>query len=243
MDANEPKRKPHYADHRKRLKERFMKAPEAVHDAEVIELLLGYVIPRRDVKPQAKDILATAKSIDDIFESDFSAIKGLGPETITFFSVLHEFINRIDYNKIHNKQIVDLSLSDAVYKFLKTKIGQSSNETFAILFLDAKNRLKSCKIVRSGFINSVAISARDVIESAIANNATSVIIAHNHPSGDPAPSKSDLDVTRQICMALRYTGITLIDHMIISYHSYYSMNAYGDIARFNAEIDKVMKNK
>ena len=83
--------------------------------------------------------------------------------------------------------------------------------------------------------------ARDIIQSAIEHNAVGVIIAHNHPSGDPSPSKSDLNVTKQICIALQYTGITLLDHMIISFHNYYSMHAYGDIAKFKAEIERMMQ--
>lgn len=220
--------KKHYENHRERLRDRFMKAPEAVHDAEILELLLTFVIKRSDVKPQAKEILEKSKQLCNVFESDIQSVKGCGKQTEFFFTLLKEFINRMDYEKIHDKP-VNLSLTADVYKFLKSKIGYSSKEIFAILFLDSKNKLKGCKIVRSGFINSVAMHARDVIEEAITNNAVGVIIAHNHPSGDASPSKSDLEVTQKIAEALKHTGVNLVDHMIVAYHEYYSMKAHGDL--------------
>jgi DNA repair protein RadC len=220
--------------HRKRLKERFIKAPEIMGDAEILELLLGYVIKGRDVKPQSRDILTSAKKLCNIFEADIKNVKGIGPETEVFFELLREFINRVDYQKIENKPL-DLSLSEAVHKFLKTKIGHLTKESFAILFLDAKNRLKGYKIIRTGFINSVPVSAREIIEHAIEHKAAGVIISHNHPTGDSTPSQSDLEMTKNICHALRHTGITLIDHMIVSYYEYYSMSAHGHIEGFYAE--------
>ena len=222
---------PHYLHHRKRLKERFAKAPEAVSDAELLELLLGYVIKGRDVKPQSKDILTAAKNLCNIFESDLKPVRGVGSETVLFFCVLREFINRIEYQKIE-KTPIDMSRSSSVHKFLKSKIGYDSKETFILLFLDVKNKLIAHQVVRKGFIDSVAIAARDIIENGIQHNASGVIIAHNHPSGDATPSEADLRLTGQICHALRYTGITLLDHIIVAHHEYYSMNASGHIKSF-----------
>ncbi len=227
----EAPQKPHYLNHRKRLKERFRTAPDAFTDAEIIELLLGYVIRGKDVKPQAKMILTEAKNLNGIFAGNLKAVKGVGSETLLFFDLLREFINRVDYQKIHKKEI-GFDTSSAVFKFLRTKIGHTSKETCIILFMDVKNKLKTYKVMREGFINSVAISAREIIENAILNDAVSVIIAHNHPSGDPTPSDSDLMITRQICHALRYTGVTLLDHMVVSYNDYYSMSANGLIKEF-----------
>ncbi len=222
---------PHYLHHRKRLKERFAKAPDAVPDAELIELLLGYVIKGRDVKPQSKEILTAAKKLCNIFESDLKSVRGVGSETMLFFSVLREFISRVEYQKIEKKPI-DMSLSSSVYKFLRSKIGHNSKETFILIFLDIKNKLIAHQVVRRGFVNSVAIAARDIIEGGMQHNASGVIIAHNHPSGDATPSESDLNLTRQICHALRYTGMTLLDHIIVAYHEYYSMSGHGHIKSF-----------
>ncbi|MDR0454253.1 MAG: DNA repair protein RadC [Deferribacteraceae bacterium] len=224
----------HYVQHRKRLKERFSKAPEAASDAELIELLLGYVIKGRDVKPQSKEILAAAVNLGGIFESDMKSVRGVGNETILFFSVLREFICRTDYQKI-DKKSVDMNSSSAVSKFLRSRIGYNNKETFIILFLDIKNKLITHRIVREGFVDSVAIAARDIIEGGIQHNASGVIFAHNHPSGDPTPSESDLLLTKQICHALRYTGITLLDHIIVTSNGDYSMCAKGYIKSFYDE--------
>jgi len=226
----------HYLHHRKRLKERFVKAPEAVSDAELIELLLGYVIKGRDVKPQSKEILAVAERLCNIFESDLKPVRGVGNETTLFFSVLREFFSRAEYQKIEKKNI-DMSNSSSVGNFLRSKIGHNSKETFILIFLDIKNKLIAHQTVRKGFVDSVAIAARDIIEAGMRHNASSVIIAHNHPSGSSTPSEADLLLTRQICHALRYTGIALLDHIIVTYHEYYSMNAHGYIKSFNDAFD------
>ena len=222
---------PHYLHHRKRLKERFAKAPEAISDAELIELLLGYVIKGRDVKPQSKEILSAAGNLCNIFESDLKPVRGVGTETLLFFSALREFIGRTEYQKIEKKAI-DMTNSSSVGKFLRSKIGHNSKETFLLIFLDVKNKLICNQVVREGFIDSVAIAARDIIEGGMRHNASGVIISHNHPSGDCIPSGPDLLLTKQICHALRYTGITLLDHIIVTYNEYYSMNAHGYIKSF-----------
>ena len=227
------KERPYYLEHRKRLKERFGKAPEAVNDAEILELLLGYVIRRQDVKPQSKAILEKTKKLCNVFEAEFAGVKGLGSESVLFFEILREFINRADYQKIEKKEI-DLTQVDAVYKFLKLKIGTSTKENFVLLFLDIKKRLIAYEFVRTGFIDSVDISAREIIESAIKHKASAVIIAHNHPSGDSSPSEADLEMTRRLCHALKYTGINLTDHMIVSFHEHYSMALHGHIKDFGS---------
>jgi len=226
----------HYLHHRKRLKECFAKAPEAVSDTELVELLLGYVIKGRDVKPQSKEILTAAEKLCNIFESDIKAVRGIGTETLLFFSILREFISRVECQKIEKKSI-DMGHSSLVSNFLRSKIGYNSKETFILLFLNIKNKLIAHQIVRKGFVDSVSIAARDIIEAGMQHNASGVIIAHNHPSGSSVPSESDLLLTRQICHALRYTGITLLDHIIVTYHEHYSMSTHGYIKSFYDDFE------
>jgi DNA repair protein RadC len=228
---------PHYLNHRKRLKERFLKAPEAVPDAEIIELLLGYVIRGKDVKPQSKELLNLTKKISDIFDGNLKNVKGLGDETVCFFKVLQEFISRYGYQKIETTPL-DLGNTGQVYQFLKPKISHATKEVFVLLFLNAKNHMIDYQKVREGFINSVGIAAREIIELAIDKNAVGVIICHNHPSGDTTPSESDLVHTREVCNALIYTGVTLIDHIIVASSEYYSMSAHGHIKEFYDEAKK-----
>ncbi|MDR2884979.1 MAG: DNA repair protein RadC [Deferribacteraceae bacterium] len=231
--------KPHYLEHRKRLRERFLKAPEAVPDSEIIELLLGYVIHRKDVKLPSKDIIFEIKKLSNIFDGNLKSVKGVGSETVCFFRILQEFIVRYEYQKVEDTSL-DLSKTDYVYRFLKPKIAHASKEIFVIILLNAKNKFIKCKKVREGFIASVNIAAREIIEFAIENDALGVIIAHNHPSKDPHPSESDLIRTKEICHALYHTGVTLLDHMIVSSHEYYSMSAYGHVGQFYDEAKRVL---
>jgi DNA repair protein RadC len=208
-----------------------------VPDTEIIELLLGYVIRGKDVKPQSKELLNLTKKISNIFDGNLKNAKGIGDETVTFFKVIQEFISRYEYQKL---EAAPLNLNDSVlvYKFLKPKIAHATKETFVLLFLNSKNHLIGYQKVRDGFINSVSIAAREIIEHSIDKNAVGVIIAHNHPSGDTTPSESDLARTREVCSALIYTGVTLLDHVIVAPKEYYSMSAFGYINKFYDEARK-----
>lgn len=229
MKENKNPEKPHYLHHRKRLKERFKKAPYAVTDSEILELLLGYVIKGRDIKPESKELAAKTKNLSKIFSVNIKDIKGLGDEAELFFSIIQEFYSRVNFNRTKEKTI-EISSSGEVYDFLKYKIGYGRKENFALILLDSKNKVIDYKIIREGLVNTVPISARDIIEEAIKQNAVSVIAAHNHPSGDCTPSPADIDITQKIVHALKYTGITILDHIIVSSNDYYSMKANGYIS-------------
>jgi DNA repair protein RadC len=221
---------PSYLEHRKRLKERFAAAREAVTDAELLEMLLGYVIRRRDVKPQAKDILKKAEHLGNIFDCDLAAVKGIGGETETFFDLLREFISRINYRKIEKKAL-DLSTQEEVYNYLRSRIAISRQEMLAILFLDAKNRLIAEKVLKHGKAGEVSFDIRDIIASALDNSAYGVILAHNHPTGEAHPTQEDRESTRDVFIALGYAGVELVDHIIVTRNGCYSMRGEGDLKK------------
>jgi DNA repair protein RadC len=216
-----------YLGHRKRLKERFNAAPALTADSELLELLLGYVIKRRDVKPQAKELIALAHNICGVFfNTDVTTVKGLGEETTTFLNLVKELTTRINYQLLEGKV---LDNTEAVYQFLRTKIAFSDKETFLLIFVDSGNRLKGYNQMNIGTADNIPIDIRAVMESVLSSGARGVILAHNHPSGFATPSKTDKRLTRQIAQALTYAGVKLLDHVIVTVNGYYSMKGNGDI--------------
>ncbi|MDR2401837.1 MAG: DNA repair protein RadC [Deferribacteraceae bacterium] len=225
---------PTYFEHRKRLKERFAVSPEAVADTELLELLLGYVIKRRDVKPQARDILKRAEHLGNIFDCDLAAVKGVGSETETFFELLKEFVTRSSYRKIEKKTL-NLSDQGEVYAYLRNRIAAASQEMLAILFLDARNRLIANKVLKQGKVGDISFDIRDIIVSALEKSAYGVILAHNHPTGEIQPTHADIASTREVFKALRYAGVELVDHLIVATNGYYSMRGEGVLQKIAAE--------
>ena len=211
----------HYLGHRKRLKERFEKNPGSLQTYEILELMLGFVIKGKDVKPQAKEILAKCKNLEDVFHGDLTDIKGIGKETDLFFKVTGEFILRAHKQKIEDEDI-QINSPEKIYPFLKNLIGFKPVENFVIIFLNSQNKIISHDIHTSGTVNQAAVYPREVAKKAIDLNAVSIILAHNHPSGNTEASESDIRLTNQIKEALNLLNINLLDHLIITKQSYLS---------------------
>ncbi len=212
--------KSHYHGHRVRLKEKFAKGPSLVADYELLELLLGYVIPRKDVKPVAKDILAKAGSLTDMLSCDLSGVEGAGPQTELFLTAVRELCDRCAKGRV--KAAGKLINPASVYDFLKFSVALGNKESFAVIYLNGKNGLISHEIMSRGTVNAAPVFPREVAEAAVRAGAVSVIIAHNHPSGDTSPSKEDIEITKRIKDALAALEITLADHVILTKNSYLS---------------------
>lgn len=213
--------KPHYYGHRQRLKEKFAEYPNSLTDYELVELMLGYVIQRKDVKPIAKDILAKAETIADILTLDMAGIEGAGSQTQIFFASILEFLNRCQLSKA--KQKSQFSSASDVYQLLKYSVSMGSRENFVGIFLNAKNELISHKVLNEGTVNLAAVFPREVALAAMEANAVGVIIAHNHPSGDTKPSKEDCVSTKRVKEALETIGVKLLDHVIVGKNGFTSM--------------------
>ncbi len=216
---------PHYQGHRKRLKEKFDDAPAVLADYEIVELILGYAIPRKDVKPIAKEILKHAGSIGNIFDLNYRNIEGLGKETERFFRIIAEFYNRIENTYYETKESIVSPLQ--VYRLLKYSIGFAENEHFAVILLNSKSQLIHKKILTEGIVNKATVYPRQVAEYALNYKAVYVIIAHNHPTGDSTPSKMDIEITEKISSSLDTLGITLKDHIIVCKSEYSSLFDLG----------------
>lgn len=220
--------KPHYSGHRKRLKEKFDNAPSALADYEILELILGYTIPRKDVKPIAKEILLNTGTIAEIFSSNkLRNVAGVGAETERFFKILLELYNRIEKSSL--KKSETLSSPEKVYKYLKYSLAYAEDEKFAVIFLDSKSKVLKSEVLSEGIVNRAIIYPRKVAEYALKYKASNVIVAHNHPTGDSMPSSKDIEITRLISDSLDTLDIKLVDHLIICKTEYTSLQDLGYI--------------
>lgn len=212
----------HYHGHRQRLKEKFAENPAALADYEILELLLGYAIVRKDVKPIAKEMLRKYDSISNIFGNKLTEIEGVGEQTELFFHTLSEFFARIQMAKIKKQRCVT-SPKDS-YNYMRFIIGYAPNEKVAAIFLDSKNKILGHQIICEGIVNSISFHQRTIAELALKYNAASVILAHNHPSGDTRPTQADVDVTLNVESTLNLLNIKLLDHIVVCANDFASMS-------------------
>ena len=207
---------PHYAGHRERLRERFLKSPEALPDYEILELLLASVLPRKDVKPLAKSMIERWGSFADVLSADIEDLettKGLGRSSATILKVVREAAIRLTKAPIAEKPVLSSWLD--LLDYCSAAMASLRKEHFRLLFLDRKNMLIKDEIQQQGTIDHTPLYPREVVQRALALHASSVIMVHNHPTGDPTPSKADIEMTRLVREALSTVGIKLIDHLII----------------------------
>ena len=227
--------------HRKRLREKFLKAGlSGFHDYEVIELLLTLNTPRKDCKEIAKNLLKSFKTLQGVFEAndkELQQIKGLGPLNIMGLKLIKEVCLRYLEKKIISKNII--KNSHDLINYIKYAIGYKTKEVFAGIFLDAKNRVISCDILFKGTLTSSSVYPREVISKALGHRAAALIFAHNHPSGDCLPSPEDISITRKLVFALKHVGITVHEHIITGQEKFYSFADQGIIADFNKEFKQL----
>jgi len=228
--------------HRKRLREKFLKSGlKGFHDYEVIELLLSLNTPRKDCKESAKLLLKQFKTLQGVFEAksnDLCKIKGIGPANSFGIKLIKQVSDRYLENKIISKDVVQNPQD--LQQYLNQIIGHKTKEVFAGIFLDAKNRVLTSRILFKGTLTTSSVYPREVIKEALQHNAAAVIFAHNHPSGDVEPSKSDIRITKDLFFALKYVGIVLHEHMIVGNEGFYSFASHGLISGFNKEFQEAV---
>lgn len=215
--------------HRQRLKERFiLEGLDNFNEVQVLELLLFYVIPRQDTNPLAHRLLDRFGTLSQVLEApvaELQKVEGMGPNAATFLHLTtavgrYYMVNRAMHNKV-------LNTIEKCGEFLVPYFHGRRNETVFMLCLDAKCKLLSCKEVSEGSVNSAGVSPRKVVELALAANATTVVLAHNHPSGLAIPSGDDVQTTYRIASALDTVEITLADHIIVADDDFTSMVSSG----------------
>ncbi len=210
--------KPHFHGHRDRLREKFHKAgANSLADYELLELLLFRSIPRRDTKPLAKQLMAEFGSLAEILTAPrtrLSAFPGLGQAVITDLKLIHAAAMTMTAEQIRERSLLDSWSS--VLDYCRTTMAFSRIETFRILFLDKKNYLIADEEQQTGTIDHTPVYPREVAKRAMELGATAILLVHNHPSGDPTPSRADIDMTKTIIDTLAPLGITVHDHIIIA---------------------------
>ena len=210
--------------HRQRLREKFEKhEQEAFLDYELLELILTYSIPRRDVKPIAKELLNRFHSFPGVMDArpeDLEQVPGLGQNSITLLKLIRSANVRYLARTMESLPLLDSPQLFADYA--RMRIGDKSNEVTLIFYLNTQNRLIRCDMPGSGSVDSVNIYPSEVARTALLCGAHSVVLCHNHPGGIFLPSREDDAITFGICKALTPLGIVLLDHVIVSRFGYYS---------------------
>lgn len=223
-----------HGGHRQRLKNRFLEEGlEHFDDHQVLELLLFYCIPRQDTNPIAHALLDHFGSLSQVMEappSELQKIPGMGEASAAFLSLINAFTRYYQVNRASS--LVILNTLEQCGSYLMPFFYGRRNETVYLLCLDAKCKVLCCKEVGEGSVNSASVPIRRIVEMALGANATSAILAHNHPSGLAFPSDEDQLTTRQLAIALAAVDITLVDHMIIADDEFVSLRQSG---RYNPD--------
>ncbi len=204
-------------DHRQRLRDRFMSGgASAMPDYELLELVLFRAIPRRDVKPLARALLDQFGDFNRVLSAPperLAKVTGVGDAVIADLKILEAAAHRMARSKVMKRHVI--SSWDAILDYCHTTMAHRETEQFRVLYLDRKNTLIEDEEQAHGTVDHVPVYPREVAKRALELNASALILVHNHPSGDPTPSQSDIDMTAQIQAACTALGLTLHDHLII----------------------------
>lgn len=217
------------ADHRQRLRQRFMSGgAAALPDYELLELVLFRAIPRRDVKPLARSLLDRFGDFNRVVSAPAERLRdvnGVADAVITELKVLEAAAHRMARARILQRHV--LSSWDALLDYCHTTMAHRETEQFRVIFLDRKNMVIADEEQAKGTVDHVPVYPREVAKRALELNASALILIHNHPSGDPTPSQSDITMTDQINAACLTLGLTLHDHLIIGKSTELSFRAEG----------------
>jgi DNA repair protein RadC len=224
--AEEP---PHYLDHRKRLREKFLKQGDgALADYELLELALFAAIPRRDVKPLAKDLIRRFGSFADVIAASPERLRetpGVGDGVIASLKTIEAAAKRLAQGRVLFRPA--LSSWDALLEYCSVAMARKDTEKFRLLFLDRKNVLLADEVQQRGTVDHTPVYPREVVKRALELGASAIILVHNHPSGDPTPSKADIQMTREIQAAAKALKIELHDHLVIGNGRHASFRSLG----------------
>ena len=216
---------PHYLGHRERLRERFHGAgPDALSDYELLEMVLFAAQPRRDMKPLAKSLLKTFGSFAEVVhapEARLREVKGVGDVTVNGLKLIAAAASRIAKGELKRRTM--LSSWNDVIDYCRSSMAFADKEQFRILFLDKRNQLIADEVQQTGTVDHTPVYPREVIKRALELSATAVILAHNHPSGDPTPSQADIHMTKAIIDIAAPLGISVHDHIIVGKNGHASM--------------------
>jgi DNA repair protein RadC len=220
--------------HRDRLREKFLKGGlVGFLDYEVIELLLTLGTPRKDCKQQAKEALMKFRSLRGVLEApadELLKVKGIGQHNIFGLRLIQDVSRRFLKERMMSKPYCHSSKE--VFDYLYHSLRDVKKEQFKVLFLDAKNHILEEKTVFEGTVDTSAVYPREIVKEALKCDASSLIFVHNHPSGDPEPSASDREITRELVFASAVMQLKVLDHIIIGNNCYFSFADEGLIEEY-----------
>ena len=223
-----PAPSPH-SGHRERLRERFLQSGDtALADHELLELILFYAIPRRDTKGLAKTLLAAFGSLSGVLSAradDLAAISGLSENSAALLKAVHAAASRMGQKSILNQPV--LSNWEQLIAYCHVAMSHTAQEQLRVLFLDKKNKLIADEVQQEGTVDHTPAYPREIIKRALNLGASAIILVHNHPSGDPKPSRADMQLTDVVAEAGEMMGVKLHDHVIIAKSDHYSFRAEG----------------
>ncbi len=219
--------------HRKRLREKFKNSGlSGFHDYEAVELLLTFAVPRRDVKPLAKRLIKKFSGLRGVFDAsidELQTVSGIGENAAVLIKLMKEVAAEYLRERSMKKDVI--RSSEDVIKYLTLKLSGEKTEKFLALYLNTKNEVLSVDTIHEGTIDQTFVYPRKIIEKAFSHNARSIILVHNHPSGDPTPSRNDHKLTREIVNAAKTVDLIIHDHIIVGKDKYVSGRDLGWFGR------------
>jgi DNA repair protein RadC len=233
-EANAPLTPPPSSDngtagHRERLRARFVNGgADAMPDYELLEMTLFAALPRRDTKPLAKALLARFGSFAEVISAPrarLMEVKGVGEAVANHLKIVEAAAHRLARTKVMGRPA--LSSWSALLDYCTAAMARSQNEEFRVLFLDRKNNLIADEVQNRGTVDHTPVYPREIIKRALELTASAIILVHNHPSGDPTPSKADIAMTREIVTAAKALSITVHDHLVIGRGGHASFKSLG----------------
>ncbi len=221
--------RPDQMNHRARLRTRFMDGgADALPDYELLELVLFRAIPRRDVKPLAKALLTRFGDFNTVISAPaarLAEVQGVGDAVVQELKIVEAASHRLARAEVMGREVI--SSWDALVRYCRIVLSHAPTERFRILFLDRRNILIADEVQQSGTVDHVPVYPREVARRALELGASALILVHNHPSGDPTPSRADVDMTRAVEAALRPLDIVLHDHLVVGHGHEVSLRAGG----------------
>ncbi|MCH8685801.1 RadC family protein [Pedomonas mirosovicensis] len=214
--------------HRQRLRERLLNGgADAFHDHELLEYILGLCIPRRDTKPLAKRLIETFGSYSSVVaaEPDVLMASGVSEAAVAGIKFIEASAVRMLQAAVHKQPV--LSSWQSLLDYLHADMAHGIRERFRVLFLNGRGMIMRDDVMSHGTVSHTAVYVREIMKRALDIGATGLILVHNHPSGDPAPSQDDISLTKEIIETARRLGITVHDHVIVGKSGFKSFKALG----------------
>lgn len=219
------------AGHRERLRKRYLERGfSSLQEYEVLELLLTYALPRRDTKALAKELLHKFGNLESVCKAskeELETIKGVKENTSILLRFVGDLETELFRKPLQKEENIHIHRKEDLISYVRAQIGFENREIFLVLFLNTANRLLCSEELFRGSIDRSAVYPREILEKVLKYKAKSVIFAHNHPSGRTQPSRQDIELTREMKEALKLFDVLLLEHIIVSKHSYFSFLEEG----------------